>query len=77
MHFAHLVEQASVTGFCDLFIYGAYMVNCCLIVAGYVLTCADVVPIGSRPQVPTPVQVTHNLKQDMSELSKTIKKIQI
>ena len=24
MHFARLVEQASATGFCDLFVYGAY-----------------------------------------------------
>ena len=24
MHFARLVEQASVTRFCDLFVYGAY-----------------------------------------------------
>ena len=27
MHFARLVEQASATGFCDLFVYGAYMVH--------------------------------------------------
>ena len=27
MHFARLVEQASVTRFCDLFVYGAYMVH--------------------------------------------------
>ena len=25
MHFAHLVEQASATRFCDLFVYGAYI----------------------------------------------------
>ena len=24
MHFARLVEQASATGFCDLFVFGAY-----------------------------------------------------
>ena len=27
MHFARLVEQASATRFCDLFVYGAYMVH--------------------------------------------------
>ena len=27
MHFACLVEQASATRFCDLFVYGAYMVH--------------------------------------------------
>ena len=27
MHFARLVEQASVTRFCDLFVFGAYMVH--------------------------------------------------
>ena len=28
MHFARLVEQASATGFYDLFVFGAYMVHC-------------------------------------------------
>ena len=27
MHFARLVEQASATGFYDLFVFGAYMVH--------------------------------------------------
>ena len=30
MHFARLVEQASATGFCDLFVYGARHAHKCL-----------------------------------------------
>ena len=44
---------------------------------GHVLTSPDVVPIGCKPQVPTPAKPAHNLQQDMSELNKTVKNIWI